>query len=120
MDFRVQRPSPTKLRDPEYPYDWGYRMFRKIWRSNETFDADEKQALAHATPGQRAIYAITLTDAEIQNGGFHQFFWNSTGALVDEAIAGTDLVQAMPYGSVLRAAASLFPESEVPEDRPAR
>jgi hypothetical protein len=81
---------------------------------------DEATVLREATRGQRAIYALDWTTLEVNNGGWHQFFWNSSGALTDEAIAGAELIGARENAAILREAAAVFPRGQVPEDRSAR
>jgi hypothetical protein len=39
------------------------------------------QSLEQATCLQRAIYGAWWTETEVGNGGFHQYFWNSTGVV---------------------------------------
>jgi hypothetical protein len=82
--------------------------------------AQEAEVLDDATRGQAAIYALWVVDGEVNNGGFEQFFFNSSGALMDEAIAGADLVGARAQGRILRQAASVYPGGDVPEDREER
>jgi hypothetical protein len=39
--------------------------------------------LGSLPPGFAAVYTTWWLDAEIANGGFHQYFWNTAGAYVD-------------------------------------
>jgi hypothetical protein len=80
----------------------------------------EDEVLTRATPGQSAIYALLWTDAEVNNGGFEQFFFNSSGSLIDEAIEGAELVGASGNASILREAAEVFADGDVPENRETR
>lgn len=79
-----------------------------------------RTVLRAATPGQRAVYALDYTTLEVNNGGWHQFFWNSSGALTDEAIQGAALIGAREHAAILREAAAVYPRGEVPEDRAKR
>jgi hypothetical protein len=81
---------------------------------------DEEDVLAEASPGQRAIYALTAADGEVNNGGFEQFFFNSSGALMHEAIEGAELIGASQQAEILRKAATIYPEGTVPKDRAER
>ena len=81
--------------------------------------ADEPQkrvSLADLSPGQRALYSLLATDGEVKNGGFEQFFTNSTGALIDDAIRGARRVGLRKHERILREAAGIFPNADVPED----
>lgn len=52
------------------------------------------ESLAGATPLQRALYGAWWTEAEVGNGGFHQYFWNSTGVVCALALEGFDAIGA--------------------------
>jgi hypothetical protein len=96
-----------------------YRLEEHIL-SKADLDRNLTPQLARLTPGQRGLVALLLTDAEIQNGGFDQFFWNSSGELADEALAGTRLFGATRYESILRYATAVYPDGEIPERRSSR
>jgi hypothetical protein len=81
---------------------------------------DEEDVLADASPGQRAIYALTAADGEVNNGGFEQFFFNSSGAFMHEAIDGAELIGAPQHAEILGEAAAIYPEGTVPKDRAER
>ena len=67
------------------------------------------QTIAPATEGQRAVYSSYWYHYEVCNGGHYQFFWNSTGILWNEALAGLIVVGAVKYAAILKSAISLFP-----------
>jgi Domain of unknown function (DUF4375) len=81
---------------------------------------DENEVLDKATPGQRAIYSLVVADGEVNNGGFAQFFSNSSGALTCEAVNGAELIRATEQREILLEAAALFPDGAVPVDRDER
>lgn len=72
---------------------------------------DEIRALEGLPSGTRAIYATWAVDAEVLNGGFHQFFFHRSDALAGEALAAYELLGAEDYAAVMRAAIATF-ESE--------
>ncbi len=76
--------------------------------------------MAPATPGQRAVYSCVWYQHEVYNGGHQQFFWNSTGILWDEALAGFIRMSAKEYAATLKAAISLFPDATPAKNRVAR
>jgi Domain of unknown function (DUF4375) len=80
----------------------------------------EAEELARMTPGQRALYALNAATDEINNGGFSQYYWNSSGALAMPAIGGARLVGAKPYEQLLRGGAALFPDGRVPTEHARR
>jgi len=114
-DFRVARSSVAD--DPSDDLVWA--VIEPMWWALETpYEPDPR--LAQATPGQRAAYALTWTESEVSNGGFEQYFWNSTGMLLDDAILGARLIGAKDVEDVLRDASALFPAGRVPKSRLAR
>ena len=73
--------------------------------------ADEVDVVATLPKGTRAIFTTFLVDAEVNNGGFNQFFYNPHGYLAGEALAGYELLGADDYAHVMRAAIATY-ESE--------
>jgi len=45
----------------------------------------------------RAVYTMFLLEGEVNNGGHHQFFWNSEGALNKETLEDLRLISAKPF-----------------------
>lgn len=52
----------------------------------------ERKALDALSAGFRAVYSTWWVEAEVNNGGFNQYFWNSSGAFARDAVAGFDLI----------------------------
>lgn len=65
-------------------------------------------------PGVRAIYVTWLVDAEVNAGGFHQYFFNSSGQYAGDALAGYELLGAEEYAAIMRSAIATF---EIDRDR---
>lgn len=68
----------------------------------------EPQIIRGLSPGVRAIYSTWLVDAEVNNGGFNQFFFNSSGQYAGDALAGYELMGADEYAAVMRSAIATF------------
>jgi hypothetical protein len=65
--------------------------------------------IIHALPpGIRAIYTTWLVDAEVNAGGFRQYFFNSSGRYAGEALAGYELLGIEEYAAVMRSAIATF------------
>ena len=47
-----------------------------------------EQAFASFTPEEKLYYAVSVLEGEVYNGGMHQFFSNSSGALYEETVEG--------------------------------
>ncbi|MBC7819974.1 MAG: DUF4375 domain-containing protein [Planctomycetaceae bacterium] len=48
----------------------------------------EYDAIAKLSPGHQMIYAISQLEAEVNNGGFHQYFWNTRGKFIFMVVEG--------------------------------
>lgn len=59
-------------------------------------------------PGVRAIYTTWLVDAEVNAGGFHQYFFNSSGQYAGDALSAYELLGAEEYATVMRSAIATF------------
>jgi hypothetical protein len=68
----------------------------------------EAQIIRSLPPGVRAIYTTWLVDAEVNNGGFNQYFFNSSGQYAGDALAGYELLGAEEYAAVMRSAIATF------------
>lgn len=68
-------------------------------------DVSRRAEIVRRLPaGVQAIYATWLVDAEVNNGGFNQFFYNPSGELAGDALVGYELLGAEDYAAVMRAA----------------
>ncbi|MBS1724293.1 MAG: DMP19 family protein [Armatimonadetes bacterium] len=69
---------------------------------------DEKKVFAKLPQGMRAVYTSMLLENEVNNGGFFQFFWNSSGIYAQEAVAGLQLLGAKKTEGLLKSAILTF------------
>lgn len=65
------------------------------------------------------LLAVHWCDSEVCNGGFHQFFFNSTGVLAPEALRGYEAIGRTDLADLLRQAMTRL-RPEYPRDRTAR
>lgn len=68
-------------------------------------------------PALQMMWGTFMVDGEVNNGGFNQFFWNSSGQYVVEGIDGFRLIGAVEHAEVVEAAVKLF-MAELDELRP--
>jgi hypothetical protein len=61
----------------------------------------------------RCIYTAFWLDAEVRNGGFHQFFWNSEGQLNTATEEDLGRIEAIEIQNIFRRAAACFIEFDV-------
>jgi hypothetical protein len=60
------------------------------------------------SPAMRMMWGVFMVDGEVNNGGFNQFFWNSSSDYVGEARAGFDLIGAHEQRRLLDEAVARF------------
>ena len=77
------------------------------------------QSFSAADRDAALIYAATFCQSEICNGGFHQFFFNSTGVLAPEAVEAFTRLGMPDTADVVRQACDRL-GSAFPRERPAR
>jgi hypothetical protein len=65
------------------------------------------------------LLAAHWCQSEVCNGGFHQFFTNSTGVLAPEALVGFQAIGIPEWAALLRSAMDVF-GVEYPRDRDQR
>lgn len=84
-------------------------LIDRVWHSSAGFDG--------LSDAEKSYYALTLFQDEVNNGGFHQFFFNSSGDhynLVETALVSLDEPKTL---ELLHQAKQIsFPESDVPAD----
>ena len=68
-------------------------------------------------PGARGLVLVQILDDEVHNGGFHQFFSNSSGDYAHETLAGLVEIGAAAAAKVLQEAIRAFPSKRAPADR---
>src|SRR3954452_19940235 len=115
-DFRIPREAVQGVSPRELPF----KVIEHIWMAFATpFEPDRRYD--ELTVGQKSIYALLWARAEIDNGGFAQFFTNSTGFFAGDLPVAARAVGLDPaHVAVFEEANGLFPSGEVPRERAAR
>ena len=65
----------------------------------------------------QAVYATALLDNDVNNGGFNQFFWNSSGEFALLALEGLELFGATDHAAVVRKAIATYEAERVVLER---
>lgn len=65
----------------------------------------------------RALYTTTSLYAEVKNGGFHQFFWNSEGKLSAAIAQDLWFLGAVPFSEIFKRAVACAEEYKVVETK---
>jgi len=92
-----------------------------IWEIVNFYDGEETYLASISTLDRPLVllYAAHFAYSEICNGGFQQFYWNSTGAIGPETVEGYRMI-GMPELATLVERASALLESPYPRDRQLR
>jgi hypothetical protein len=64
----------------------------------------EAEFLATMPAGVRALYLVSGVEDEVNNGGFNQYYWNSTGKFADQAVAAFEYFSAHEHAELMREA----------------
>jgi hypothetical protein len=115
--YRANIEAGKKRREQERLYDQSAE--RKHWLSLVKKEAEEGfQALSLP---ERTYFAVSCLIGEVYNGGFEQFFSNSSGAMYGYALNGLLEIEAHGTAALLeKAKGILFGNQSVPLDRQER
>ena len=94
---------------------------RRYWLALVKRVYDEAQGLDSLLPSERVYYLAHVLSGEVHNGGFDQFFTNSSGdRYLDTVAALTELGALTSLERLLEAKRVLFDQANVPTDRAQR
>ena len=91
--------------------DNGYwRLVDPIWDSISIYDGAETflQEFREVPPAVGNLLAGHWCQSEVDNGGLHQFFWNSTGVLAPEAVRAFRAIGLIEWADIVEEAMSFF------------
>src|SRR5271170_2757632 len=95
-------------------------VIEPIWDDIDIDSAESFQQTFRRVPLELGIlYAAHFCQSEVCNGGFTQFFWNSTGVLAPEAVQGFIAIGQPKVATVVEKAMSML-GSPYLRDRSAR
>jgi hypothetical protein len=69
---------------------------------------------------QEITVLVDALEGEVNNGGFHQFFYNNAGDNTMETIQALETIGATKAADIVKRAAGMFPNRIPPKDRFAR
>jgi hypothetical protein len=84
------------------------------WRIGQKAEARGERSL---TDTERRLLAAYWVEAEVNNGGFDQYFFNSAGDNAEAALAGLKEMGAAGAATLLEQAMAVFPGGKPPADR---
>ena len=97
-----------KSKSDEY-FELNSRLIDQVYHPDVGFD--------RFTEGEKTVFTIRELVMEVENGGFHQYFYNSSGtrhAAAEAALERLNELEAL--GLLRRARQALFGEVAIPED----
>jgi hypothetical protein len=94
------------------PGELYWSLVEPVWDEIEIYQSPEEFARTFARVPRPAglLYAAHFCQSEVCNGGFDQFFSNSTGVLAPEAIEGFKTIGQDFVAEIIQEACSLFGE----------
>jgi hypothetical protein len=68
----------------------------------------EREIVTRLSKGFQMVHSTLEVEAEVANGGFNQYFWNSSGRFAAEALAGYKLVGATRHAELVEKAIAIY------------
>src|SRR3954469_7873166 len=88
--------------------------------SDLVFGRYDRHGFESLSAAERIAYCVDALEREVNNGGFEQFFANSSGDTSAETHAALETIGAPAAASLVKSAAGVFPGGAPPADRDAR
>lgn len=89
-------------------------------RSEEVFARFHSQGFDSLTEKDQVFVAIWSLESEVNNGGFDQYFFNSSGDLWKETLSALKAIGSEHVTGLVEQAIAVFPKSEPPRDQAKR
>lgn len=74
------------------------------------------QEIERLTESQKTVLIVENLEREINNGGFNQFFFNSSGQFAQETVTALRSIKAFETADIVSKSISVWPNQEVPKD----
>ena len=91
----------------------------RIWMFLSKFVEDDPELKTFTQP-QRYVLVVEDFEAEINNGGFDQYFVNSAGDHAHLCLSALEAIGASDALDLLKQAVAVFPDGKAPSDREER
>ncbi len=88
--------------------------------SNLVFPRWDRDGYEALTQPERVAYCVDALEREVNNGGFQQFFANSSGDTASDTLAALEALGAAGAADLVRRAIAVFPNAQPPVDREQR
>lgn len=105
------RAELTALLDEEGGQNAVFRLTDALIRQmGDRSDADAVDFVRSLSPGLRMVWGLFMLEGEVNNGGFTQFFWNSSRHYVPVVREGCTLIGAHEHLGLLEEALAVHEE----------
>jgi Domain of unknown function (DUF4375) len=97
------------------------KIIEPVWWTGDIYNSHEDylRSLKLFSQNQKYVYAIQWYQAEVDNGGHEQFFYNSTGIVWEDALNGFKKIGLFKYYKILGEAIAKM-DNDIPFDREMR
>jgi len=111
--YRKNLDSSKRFHEEQKKYD----PYRELWQSLVLRVHKTEAGFSGLSADEKLYYAVGVLDGEVHNGGFDQFFWNSSGGFFREAVSGLEVIGAyQALDLLLKAKQIAFPDEQPPVD----
>jgi hypothetical protein len=86
-----------------------------IAMSNLVFSRREAAGFEALSEAEQTVYCLDALEREVNNGGFSQFFFNSSGDTALETVSALERLGARHTAGLVRRAVSVFPDGPSPQ-----
>lgn len=86
-----------------------------LWKKTELYDDFE-----NLNEAEKTFLYVEILEAEINNGGFDQYFFNSSGDYAYETLKSLKEIGALKTAKLVEEAFSNFPSNPIPKDNEKR
>ena len=86
-----------------------------IWKKTEVLDNFE-----NLTEVEKTFIYVEMLEAEINNGGFDQYFYNTSGDYYSESLQAYKTIGAHKTVKIIEEAFKIFPVNPIPKDNEKR
>lgn len=97
-----------------------YRFHRHEETIRDPWEAEKSLGWHGLTTAEKPLRAIDELDCEVRNGGFAQYYFNSSAEHWREALAGLEAIAAVRHLELFRQTLAFFPDASPPIDRDER
>lgn len=88
------------------------RIGEIIWKKTEKGDDN----FSNLTEAEKVFVYVDMLEGQVNNGGFDQFFFNSSGDYTHEILSAFEKIKAHKTADLIEIAIKAFPISPVPKD----